>query len=261
VRTCIAAAALSLALLAAEGAARAVEVTTARVVLVGDSTVAPLSGYGDALCQRFAPSVRCLNLAKYGTSTLSYRTTGLWQAVQALITRPPYTRSYVLIQFGHNDQPGVPGRSTTLEEYAANLKRYVREAREVGAQPMLVTPLSRRQFEDGKLIRNLEQWAQAMRAVAVETKTPLLDLNRDSSEALQGMGPSEAHTLARGAPPPEVVAAAARGNTVAIARPEPPLRRAFDYTHLGPKGAEVFAAMVATEIRETVPALSRQINP
>src|SRR5262245_9985634 len=95
--------------------AREVLVTEARVVLVGDSTVAPLSGYGDALCARFAPDVTCLNLARGGRSSLSYRAEGLWQAVQTLIVKPPYTRSYVLIQFGHNDQPGKPGRSTTLE--------------------------------------------------------------------------------------------------------------------------------------------------
>jgi len=241
--------------------ANTVQVTAARVVLVGDSTVAPLSGYGDALCQRFAPSVTCLNLAQNGTSTLSYRVSGLWDAVLTLITKPPYTRSYVLIQFGHNDQPGKPGRSTTLEEYAGNLKRYVREAREVGAQPVLVTPLSRRRFEDGELVRNLERWAEAMRVVAAETETPLLDLNRDSSAALQEMGPTEANTLARGEPPLEAVAAALDGNSVALPPPAPPVRLVFDYTHLGPKGAEFFAAIVARELRAELPVLGRRVTP
>ncbi len=241
-------------------AAHAVEVASARVVLIGDSTVAPLHGYGDALCGRFAPSVTCLNMARAGSSTLSYRTSGLWQAVQTLVARPPYTRSYVLIQFGHNDQPGNPGRSTTLEEYAGNLQRYVREARELGAQPILVTPLSRRQFEGGQLVRNLEPWAAVMRVVAEQTKTPLVDLYLESAEALQSMGPTQANTLARGAPPPEVVAAALAGNSAAISRPEAPLRRAFDYTHVGPNGAELFASMVAAEMREAVPALRRQIK-
>jgi lysophospholipase L1-like esterase len=243
------------------GGAGAGDVTTSRVVLVGDSTVAPLHGYGDALCRRFAPTVTCLNLASSGTSTLSYRQAGLWDAVLTLIEKPPYTRSYVLIQFGHNDQPGKPGRSTTLEEYVGNLKRYVREAREVGALPVLVTPLSRRQFEGGQLIRNLEPWAAAMRRAAEETDTPLVDLNRDSAAALQEMGPTEANTLARGEPPPEAVAAASKGNTVALPAPASPARRAFDYTHLGPKGAELFAAMVAQQLREATPVLGRQVSP
>ena len=247
--------------MACMGAAEAAQVTTARVVLVGDSTVAPLHGYGDALCQRFMSSVTCLNFGRSGSSTLSYRTSGLWDAVLTLITKPPLTRSYVLIQFGHNDQPGKPGRSTTLEEYAGNLKRYVREAREVGALPVLVTPLSRRQFEDGRLIRNLDRWAEAMREVAAQTDTPLLDLNCESAAALQEMGPTEANTLARGAPPPEAVAAALKGNTVALPAPTAPVRLAFDYTHVGPKGAELFAAIVARQLREELPVLGRQITP
>jgi lysophospholipase L1-like esterase len=235
------------------------EVTTARVVLVGDSTLAPLSGYGDALCQRFAPSVTCLNLARNGSSSLSYRESGLWQAVLTLITRPPNTRSYVLIQFGHNDQPGKPGRSTTLEEFSGNLQRYIREARAVGARPVLVTPLSRRRFEDGQLVRNLEPWAEVMRVVAEQTRTPLVDLNRDSSAVLQEMGPSEANTLARGAPTPEALAAALEGNSAALPPPEPPLRYVFDYTHLGPKGAALFADVVADELRVAVPFLGREL--
>jgi lysophospholipase L1-like esterase len=58
---------------------------------------------------------------------------------------------HVLIQFGHNDQPGKPGRSTDLaSEYPANLKRYVDEVRAAGGQPVLVTPLTRRSFRDGQ---------------------------------------------------------------------------------------------------------------
>jgi lysophospholipase L1-like esterase len=258
---CVAACVVACTVFGWADVAAAGDLTTARVVLVGDSTVAPLHGYGDALCQRFAPSVTCLNLARSGSSTLSYRQSGLWNAVLTLIEKPPYTRSYVLIQFGHNDQPGKPGRSTTLEEYVGNLKRYVREAREVGALPVLVTPLSRRQFEAGQLLRNLEPWAEAMRRAALESDAPLVDLNRDSAAALQEMGPTEANTLARGAPPPEAVAAALKGDTVALPPPAAPLRRAFDYTHLGPKGAEFFAAMVAQALREATPVLGRQISP
>jgi ribosomal protein L34E len=34
------------------------------IILVGDSTMAPNSGYGNALCERFLKEVTCLNLAK-----------------------------------------------------------------------------------------------------------------------------------------------------------------------------------------------------
>ena len=54
----------------------------------------------------------------------------------------------LLIQFGHNDQPGKPGRSTDLAtEFPANLARYVSYLRAAGA-----TPLSDRELE------SLEAW-------------------------------------------------------------------------------------------------------
>ena len=53
--------------------------------------------------------------------------------------------TYVLIQFGHNDQPGKAERTTDLAtEFPANLARYVDEVRAAGAMPVLVTPLTRR---------------------------------------------------------------------------------------------------------------------
>ena len=51
----------------------------ARVILVGDSTMATRSGYGDALCARIAPA-ECINLARGGRSSLSFRAEGLWTA-------------------------------------------------------------------------------------------------------------------------------------------------------------------------------------
>ena len=100
------------------------------MVLVGDSTMAPRTGYGDALCGLFRWQVDCLNLARGGRSTKSFRADGSWERVTAALadrSRP----AYVLIQFGHNDQPGKPERSTDLErEFPANLARYVDEVRE-----------------------------------------------------------------------------------------------------------------------------------
>ena len=37
-----------------------------RVILVGDSTMASTTGYGDALCARFTPETACHNLARGG---------------------------------------------------------------------------------------------------------------------------------------------------------------------------------------------------
>ena len=126
------------------------QVLAPTVYLVGDSTLAPNTGYGEALCSRLTPALACANLARGGRSTLSYRAEGLWDVLlQRLKARPAGSGvAHVLIQFGHNDQPGKPGRSTDLAtEYPANLARYVNELRAVGAVPVLMTPLTRRSFK------------------------------------------------------------------------------------------------------------------
>ena len=43
------------------GPATSAEPPALRVILVGDSTMAPRNGYGDALCLRFTAAVSCPN--------------------------------------------------------------------------------------------------------------------------------------------------------------------------------------------------------
>jgi len=210
-----------------------------RVILVGDSTMATRSGYGDALCARFSPAVDCVNLAKGGRSSYSFRAEGLWDKALQLVRESGGKPTYVLIQFGHNDQPGKPGRSTDLvQDFPVNMARYAQEVQALGGTPVLVTPLTRRQFKGQWLSNDLAPWAAATRKVATQAGAPLLDLNADSQSAVQAMGEAEADTLAE-AP-----------------KPEP----RFDRTHLGEKGARVFSAIVADELRRAVPALNKYYN-
>jgi len=253
-----------------------------RIILVGDSTMAPNSGYGDALCKRFKPEVTCLNLAKGGRSSSSYRAEGSWDIVQNLLkNREQFSQTYVLIQFGHNDQPGKPGRSTDLAtEFPANIARYVDDLQAAGAQAILVTPLTRRTFKGTQLQNDLRAWAEASMAVAANKHVPLLDLNADSYSSVQAMGQAEADTLAM-APPPATsdtpaatvpVALSTPATTSATASasaPSPDIvkteragaaRPLFDRTHLGSKGAAHFSAIVLTELLQAVPALDAKVS-
>ena len=271
-------AAATLATLALHGHASAADPSLMRVILVGDSTMASKSGYGDAFCARFSPAVDCVNLARGGRSTSSFRAEGRWDEVQRLLKDGAnYKATYVLVQFGHNDQPGKPGRSTDLAtEFPANMKRYVEEARSAGAIPVLVTPLTRRQFKNGRLEEDLAPWAEAIRRVAAETGTPLVDLNADSASAVQAMGPIAAMRLAQAPPSAQVLAAGRSGTTIAAstgappAPPPPPPRApdamaannpAFDYTHLGREGADYFAEMVTRSLATAVPKLRPVLIP
>src|SRR5205085_1137739 len=105
-----------------------------RIALAGDSTVTTNSGWGLAFEKLLGPDAQCLQLARGGQSTKSYRDSKNWQKV--LDAKP----NFVLIQFGHNDMPGKgPERETDPKTtYPENLARFVDEARAIGAVPILV---------------------------------------------------------------------------------------------------------------------------
>lgn len=229
-----------------------------RVILVGDSTMATKSGYGDALCARFRPEVQCLNLARGGRSTKSYRAEGLWGQVMTLLReRPAGQVDVVLMQFGHNDQPGKPGRSTDLvTEFPVNLAGYAEDVGTTGASLVMLTPLTRRSFDGhGHLTNDLRPWAETMLRVAGELRVPVIDLNAISRDAVQAMGEREADSLAM-APKPASAPAQATSSSERAGAANP----AFDRTHLGKKGAEVFSAMVADQLVRTIPEVKFWMN-
>ena len=256
------------------------KIAATKIVLVGDSTMAVQSGWGPSFCtKRVTSFIACLNLARGGRSSGSYRSEGSWDIALSEMKRRPYAQSYVLIQFGHNDQPGKPGRSTDLvTEFPAALRNYVAEARAAGAVPVLVTPLTRRQFKNGRLIDDLAPWAETTRRIAAEMRVPLVDLHARSTAAVQAMGASAATRLAQRPPSEAVLKAAATGTTIAAStglpaaavspaklnaaiEPMGQAKLAFDYTHLGPEGADFFSAIVVDELARAVPALRRNLVP
>ena len=247
-----------------------------KIILVGDSTTQVGSGWGGSFCANHVTSfVACVDLARGGRGTFDYRAEGSWDLAVNEARVPGYSQVYILIQFGHNDQPGKPGRSTDLyTEYPANLKRYVTEARAAGAIPVLVTPLARRPFKNGSLQDDLQPWAEAVRAVAKEMNVPLVDLHATSVAALQAMGPEAAISLAETAPPQSVIDAARTGTTIGapktevqpaptgtevLEKPGAHPTVVFDYTHLGPKGADFFSKEVTEELAKAVPDLRHDL--
>ena len=202
-----------------------------RIVLVGDSTVTDQSGWGLAFAGLLKPEAECVNMARSGSSSKSFYDQGSWK--QALAQKP----NFVLIQFGHNDQPGKgPDRETDPKTtYRDNLVRYIEQARQAGAQPILVTSLARRIFTpEGKISSSLTPYVEAMKAVAAEQKVPLVDLHGRSIAHLERIGPAEAETY--GPPLPNEAGK-------------------FDGTHLSNKGAAAIAPLVVEMLWDAEPAL------
>ncbi len=210
--------------------------TTVRVDLIGDSTQTNNAGYGRGFCANLKPTVDCVDMAKGGASTKTFREQGLWE--RSLETKP----DYMVIQFGHNDAEKVDGvaeadRQVSLAVYEANLRRYVTEARAAGIKPVLCTPLTRRYFEaDGRIHSDLLAHAGTMKKVAAEMKVPLIDLQGESIAYLDHMG--------------EAV-----GNKLAITKKDNDGTTIFDKTHLNWWGSYVFGRMVAVDLGQAVPAL------
>ena len=190
--------------------------------------MATQNGYGDAVCTWLKDHAECLNLAKNGRSSKSFKEEGLWaQAIGIMKNNPNNLHQWVLIQFGHNDQPGKPGRSTNLlTEYPVNLEKYVLSARSIGANPILVTPLIRRSFKSGQHQDDLIEWSKSMKEVASRLNVPIIDLHNLSKQKVIEVGEDKADQYAE----------------------SPKGTPKFDRTHLGPLGACVFGAMVLQQL-------------
>lgn len=224
-----------------------------KIVLVGDSTVAPVSGWGGAFCAtHVAPSVACLNLARGGRSTRSYREEGSWDAALAEASVPGYAGTFVLIQFGHNDgNPRMRVRTSLDTEYGENLRKFIEDVRAAGAVPVLVTPMVRRLFGDRGLHNSLEPWAERMRIIARERAVPIVDLNQLSAKLVSELGKEGSTALAQRSNKGKMQAGPAGFE----------FRLRPDITHLGPEGAQQISAIVARALAEAVSELAPLLAP
>lgn len=196
-----------------------------RISIAGDSTAAtwtdphPERGWGQYLGECFDREIQIDNLAKPGASTKTFLRDGLW--VKAVASRP----KYILIQFGHNDShtSDHPEHTDADGLYSELLRRFVKDARAAGAVPVLLTPVQRRSTVD-----TLLPYAAAVRRVANETHTPLVDLHELSGKLYAELGASAQTEL---------------GATQT------------DHAHFNQSGARRIARLVAQGLIQAVPEL------
>lgn len=223
-------------LLVALGAASSAAADSAKIkiVLVGDSTVTDNAGWGLGFRQFLDEDVELVNTSRGGRSSMSFIKEGRWEAALAL------KGDYYLIQFGHNDQPGKPGRSTTMEEYENYMNRYVNETRAAGAKPVLVTPLIRRYFKEpenpNRIVSNLVPWSDIVQGIARDKNVPLIELHDRSKALCEEMG----------------------RDGVKLISPVK-LNGKYDGTHLNSAGYVPFGRLVAEELAKAVPQLAPYI--
>ena len=203
-----------------------------KIVLVGDSTVNAEGGWGKGFCDIVTVNVTCVNEALNGRSSKSFIDEGAW--AKALADKG----NYYLIQFGHNDQKKDVERATDPETtFAANIRRYIRDARAIGAVPVVVTSLSRRNYKDGVLVQDLKDYSAAAKRVGMEENVTVIDLNAMSTAMLSKMTQAQADEFN------------ATGHADAKAENKGPAK--LDRTHLNAKGQAVFGRMVADALVRT----------
>lgn len=169
------------------------------VYLIGDSTMAdkeviayPETGWGMPFHYFFDSTVTVDNRAKNGRSTRTFIEQGRWQSVFDNLKEG----DYVLIQFGHNDEVPSKGSYTTPEDFVTNLEKFVNESRSKKAIPVLITPVARRKFDStGKIEETHAQYTLLVKDVAKKLDVPLIDLDEESQEMLQKLGPDDSKFL------------------------------------------------------------------
>ncbi len=231
-------------------AAAAVAAQTAHnVYLIGDSTCAdkelkkqnPERGWGQFFQPLFDLQVRVENHAVNGRSSKSFRDEQRWQPIYDKL----HEGDYVFIQFGHNDQKiKSPDRYSTPDQYAENLRRYVRETREKGATPILLTPIVRRNFVDGVLTDTHTDYPAAVKRVAAEEQVGLIDMEAKTREWIKGLGDEASRRFFMWVEPGTC--------------PLYPNGRQ-DNTHLRAAGAHIVSRMVAEELDRVAPELAKHL--
>ncbi len=247
-----------------------------RIFIAGDSTasnydvdVTPRMGWGQIFARQFKDAkVQVVNVAQSGRSSRSFITEGWFDMIKADIRKG----DYLLVQFGHNDEKcgEEPPRPNTRDEidtanlctypgaaadvpaemgFQKTLEKYIAIAKDVGATPVLITPLTRRSFKDGKIGGTTHtyskgkvpgDYSQTIRDTAKANKVALIDLDQKSMDFFNKLGAEASLDYYLAVDPAKYPYYANQTGS----RTKP------DNTHLQEKGAEAVGKLVADGLKE-----------
>lgn len=158
--------------------------------LAGNSTVVdeanePWCGWGQMFPLFFTSKVAIANYAESGEAANTFVSSKRFAKLLTKIKKG----DYLFIEFGHNDQKQKGEGKGPYTSYKSDLKYLVDEARAKGANPVLVTSMHRRSFdENGKVINTHGEYPNAVRLLAKEENVPLIDLNNMSKDLYEAWG-------------------------------------------------------------------------
>lgn len=231
------------------------------VYIIGDSTVkndtgkgvGGLWGWGDYFAHFVdTTKVKVKNEALGGTSSRTFQTKGLWKPVKDSLKKG----DYLLIQFGHNDDGPLnddyrargtiygigeeteeidnilTGEHEIVHTYGWYLREEVMAAKEVGAIPILISPIPRNDWNDGKISRNNDKYGLWTKQIAAEQNVTFINLNESMASFLELKGE-------------ENVTGTYFFDT--------------DHTHTTKEGATLAASLIAKELKSTSNSLKNYV--
>ncbi|TRZ40359.1 rhamnogalacturonan acetylesterase [Niallia circulans] len=212
------------------------------IFIAGDSTAAmkiqekrPETGWGEAFQAYLSEAVILDNRAINGKSTKSFLKEGHLRAIEKCIKRG----DYLLIQFGHNDQKLEDSAKGTQPygEYQQNLLQYVQVAQSVNAFPLLLTSVTRRNF-NGTIIdeKSVGDYPKAMLEFAAENNVPVLDIHTITREFFNAAGEEKSKDYFL---------------HIAPGQSENYPDGITDNTHFNAKGAAIVAKLIAVAMKES----------
>lgn len=164
--------------------------------IAGDSTAQtynqanryPQYGWGQVISD-YLTGVTVENRSMAGRSSKSYDNDGRLDSILTEI----HPGDYVFIQFGHNDGSDKPERYISIEDFKKLLTdKYIGETAKRGGIPLLLTPTPHfSPDESGKFSETIIEYSQAIREVAEETNTPLIDIHKNAVDKWNELGKDE----------------------------------------------------------------------
>ncbi|MBE6288087.1 MAG: rhamnogalacturonan acetylesterase [Mediterranea massiliensis] len=182
---------------------------------IGDSTVRNndndengMWGWGSVIAELFDPErISVENHAMAGRSARTFLEEGRWDKVYKALQ----PGDYVIMQFGHNDAgaihtgkaraelPGSGNESKVFQfekdrqykvvyTFGWYLRKFIRDAQEKGAIPIVLSHTPRNMWDNGKIQSNATSFGKWTREAAEVTGAYFIDLNKISGEKLQKMG-------------------------------------------------------------------------
>lgn len=196
------------------------------IYLLGDSTMTdqpgmPTTSWGQFLPIFFQNTVAIANHGESGEAYSAAR--GERRLAKILSVIKP--GDWVLTQFGHNDEKERSRGEAfgAFKNYADEMRLYAKEIKAKGAHIVLVSPMHRHAFADGKVRNTHDDYPDAVRAVAKEIDVPMIDLTAMSEKLMNALGEKDSWLL---------------------------FSRGQDATHHSPYGAWELAKCIAQGLRD-----------